>query len=526
MRGDDHDKKGAAQQDLEEEKRADEEFEYHALRHAIARHCMGDKGALSQGSVDCLQEGLFGSCWRRRLLRKLRRQHDNICDLPEEEYERLRGQEVLQVHLPSGLIAGPLPGRKCRKLATTAPESWIHLAHSLFQLGLSSANLPRLILRHARNPLRFLPFPAGLNGALMHGIILSVLHSYPTSGAALMAMDALHFFMHMMPQYSLRDDCLDRHGLHPIPARYIWAGGLVSSLIVGIMYAGVQWFTVDSAIGLGLISDMRALHLASPIVLGAVLAASHGWAGITITTFLKNVLQRIAYTVLHQLQRLELLDVSNSLWRKILKLTRIIALPQDSPDLDSGNLDGWLENVALVVLKEGMPHSDATGVLHYDAGANDDVSASTDDLRRYIENAAEMISKIVAEHLPAEEKSKFLDAAYNASNMTTTTDRNLFSQVHGVLEAVDRFKFDALSGLGRTTAQAGAPFSDSLGGAFAGATLVGLRNALPKSFAGRVFLSVTLKVRDDLECRVARDMYSHAHRRRHHLVPRPIPYLR
>lgn len=313
--------------------------EYKALRKAIGQYCRGVDGALSPQAVKCLERIFFNSSRFSRLKRWAKGSSVNICDLDNDMYKRLRGQKVLPID-SRGVVGSPPPGADCSDLAISGAAevpvaAWSDWGKDIFKIALSkSTTLPYQIALLGKapltsalgyltnNPLISVTGPLPLVAAVAaNSLVRYMIFGSNVSGGTLLALDGLYMLTAMMPRYAEDRRCLDKRKLHAVPARFMFAGGFLAALIVGIMFGALMSMTAgQTGLAVGLfattagdvvqkaynnLSDKRELGLmTTALSLGAALAAVRGVVGEGSAAMLSAMLQKVVYGTLFKLKEM------------------------------------------------------------------------------------------------------------------------------------------------------------------------------------------------------------------------------
>ena len=528
-------------EESEEPARPRAEAEYKAVRRAIAQHCRGAKGALSPRAAECLKDIFYSSARRHRLHRWAKGQAANICDLTEKDYERLRGQRALPVD-SRGVVGEPLPGADCGSLkvsgaATPSPATWLQWGADAMQMAAATTSVPFHVAKLARqplslplavirraNPLMFVPLPPGLTTAAQFAGNLALRHvlmRLPITGATLLAMDGLYLFTASLPRYDVRENCMDWSGLHPVPARYVLAGGFLSSIIASLMFGGLMAMTAgqtgltvphftDSVSGAWEhVSKKEGLgKLSVGLALGAAMAAGRAVGGHHIVSALSETLRNVVYGALFKLKESGWFTdsrLANMLGSIVHTLTR--------------GYSGSELKLIMELLSEVAPDGPRTaaGALDAVGDIGDPGVANLDGVRyikHFINDASDQLARLVmsggveeAAKGAAEKASKEAGAGARAGL------RKMFEGIeeHGPRQNPIKAAQDTIE----TVTELWTRFQMLFTYEGAAAEVANISNALPPYFAGGVFASAFIALKEELDCKAAQGLYEIDQRHRH-----------
>jgi hypothetical protein len=232
----------------------------HGLRYQMSRYCRGKKDALGPKAVRCLREILFSQTKLARASRTLRQQHDNICDLNEEDYDILQDQSLLKLdahgHViePTDSCMNKIPMRRSLRIRDIARMSAQSIA-GLFPMAEAA-------LRVVQNPMVLVmdpnksPFVVKMVLATISSILFHNWNVFFSSAFYVAAF---------VPMYKIDNSCMDLHNMHPVPARFRLLGSMMSSLLCTSIYSFVLGMgtSVDGvvlaagALGVGLAAGSR-----------------------------------------------------------------------------------------------------------------------------------------------------------------------------------------------------------------------------------------------------------------------------
>lgn len=259
---------------------------YAELRQAIAKYCLTGEG-LSTDVLECLRAAFFSDHGHARLWRWIKAEAADICDLPEEEYERMDNEKLLKHLFIETTSEGDNMiklGEKCHNTLAPARRKKVmyHIAHFFTELlGASAASFTRLhgAVRNANANVRAATAAvhaivppvvghtahgvyravAGVAGLIKNvvvpvapavWILLSIFLALSPSGTALgcvlMALEAFFFMLAMIPRYEMDAGCASNSGKEGIPSRFVFRGGLVASFTLGCLYSLLRYISTGT----------------------------------------------------------------------------------------------------------------------------------------------------------------------------------------------------------------------------------------------------------------------------------------
>jgi hypothetical protein len=501
---------------------------YQAVRRAIAQYCQGVKGALSPRAAECIEHIFFRPGRRHRLGRWLRGQAANICDLSESEYEQLRDQKVLPVD-ERGLVGDPVPGADCSNRAVTGakpppPATWIQWGHNVVQLAGATAALPYHAGRLARaplstplavlrkiNPLLIVPLPRPITaGVSLAGDLVAryALMSMPASGAVLLALDGLYLAMAMAPKYSSFDECRGTTQLHAVPARFMLQGGIISSLISGIVFGALMTMTTgQTGLSVPIVGEKirQAMEHASKkeglgrmttaLTLGAALAAARGVGGHSVVAGLAATLRNVVYGTLFKMKeggwftdsrlaKMLAAFIHTATGGKIADVTEVMNVLAEVASL--GTAAVGLEEIAQLGPTKTALSGEADAVQDF-------IKKATDQVARLVVSEDGKLEEGARSRLYDFYRGWFVDPAVST-----------FADATGVPKAAYQKAHDAYSFLSSGMTPEGAA-----------AQVGSLTNLLPPFFAGGVFAGLFVKLKESLDCKMAVWLYERDQAARH-----------
>jgi hypothetical protein len=211
-----------------------EEETLQGLRYQMGRYCQGKKDALGPKAVQCLREILFSQTGFARASRKLRQQHENICDLNEEDYDILRGQKLLKLddhgHViePTENCMNKIPMRRSLRIRDIARMSAQSIA-GLFPMAEAALSI-------AHNPIVLVMDPN--KSPFVVNMVLASISSILFNSWNVFFSNALYVSA-FTPMYKIDNSCMDLHNMHPVPARFRLLGSMMSSLLCTSIYSFV-----------------------------------------------------------------------------------------------------------------------------------------------------------------------------------------------------------------------------------------------------------------------------------------------
>jgi hypothetical protein len=477
----------------EEEDPADEESKvaanYQSLRSAIGHYCLGDKGALPAASVKCLEDAFFSPRGIARFFRRMRQQNVNICDLDEEDYERLMGQQNIRIE-EDGTVGEPEVPGECSKMLPNARYSAMEAA---VQLALASMALPASLAKHMRKPLDLLTlhFSNPVFNALANTVIRLGLAAFSHTAFCIMALNGLTLFLQLMPRYVSNEACMDRHGLHPVPARFRLCGHFLSALIFGpIAYTLMYLSNADAHAEVAKVLGASVTEISSKdnaIVQASLFASFFATlagseklsAGIFITDMLYNVVfyfMRLLGDALKEPRVAQAVKVM---------IAAVVAV--DHIHADDFKREPFFRMIHLAIDNINNTHQvDGDMAQSLSESLQTSIKAACDDTVALLVGTSEPLSWADAFITGAKAHAAGMGRMGAAAGGVTAALASLFQE----LKAAD--------------------------GPAAIATITeNLHHVIPSSLVTDFFTSSLLQLTEGLGCRLARLLYSHRQRRKH-----------
>jgi hypothetical protein len=205
---------------------------YSHLRDAIRKYCRGDKTALSPRFRTCLRDIFFHKSGYSS--RQWRNQHENICDLRNADYARLRDQTVMKfdrngksIHFSDAI--------QCSDILENVPATNIEIINTAAQYAGATISHAHKILKDIKT-LKFIPYKNVRRAVSLFVFITE--RNHPT----IFVVEGIILGLSILPMYDISYNCMDMHGLFPVPARFRFQAGFVVGSIVGIILCTLSVF--------------------------------------------------------------------------------------------------------------------------------------------------------------------------------------------------------------------------------------------------------------------------------------------
>jgi hypothetical protein len=218
-----------------------EEATLRGLRYQIGRYCQGKKDALGPKAVQCLRDILFSQTGLSRASRKLRQQHDNICDLNEEDYDILRGQKLLKLDSHGHVIE---PDESCTGVIPMRNSNITDLARATAQSIAGLFPMTEAALMTVHNPIALIVDPNKSSFVLR--MVAALIASRAWSHWNIYFSSAFYAAA-FVPMYRIDSSCMDFHGLHPVPARFRFQGKMIATAICTLITTFVTSISIGFA---------------------------------------------------------------------------------------------------------------------------------------------------------------------------------------------------------------------------------------------------------------------------------------